>query len=404
MEVLEVLCHMQEAGALVDTAEFDVVGADLRQRMAKVKEQTFHHVGRKINFSSQPQKVRYFYEELGLKPKSFTKKGAPQVSEEALRPYAAKYPAIRGFLEYSGLKKLQSTYVEGMQTWIDDDNRVRASFRQAGTVTGRFSCADPNLQNIPIREKNETDGKLIRNLFISPPGWSLVVSDYSMIELRIMAHYSQDKALLEACRGGHDLHSFTAARMFRVPIEKVGFEQRADGKKSNFALGYGGGPAVLMASGMTETQSKRNYDRWHQAYPSVKLWTRRAIRQVKAQGYATTILGRKRRLQDKLHHPVEAIRRRAERQAVNFIIQGSAADIMKLAMVSVYKAWEPWWDWRMTLTVHDELMHEVPDGEVEAALPLIRENMEGLTKGGKPLLSVPLATGIETAKRWGDAK
>jgi DNA polymerase I len=192
--------------------------------------------------------------------------------------------------------------------------------------------------------------------------------------------------------------------MTGVDIEDVDPEARALGKKCNFLLGYGGQWQLLASAGdMSDRAAKKAWAQWHRSYPAVKVWTDRTIDIAHQQGYVTTVYGRKRRL-PQLKSFDESVRRRSERMGVNTVIQGSAADIMKLAMVQVYQAWEPWWDWKMTLTVHDELMHEVPENQVEAAVPLIRDAMENITKDGEPLLTVPLKAGIEVVKRWSDAK
>lgn len=403
MEVLEVLLSMYQTGAYVNKTQFGELQRTLRIRARDAETKVYQLAGREFNLNSPKQKAEYFYGELGLKCEVFTDKGAESTDAEAIGKLAKKNPVAKALQGYADINKLLSTYVEGYIPHIGEDSRIRASFNQSIPVTGRFSCSSPNLQNVPIRANESYESQLIRGLFTAPQGSVLVVGDFGQIELRILASICGDPTLLKAYREDIDLHTLTASKVFSVSIDKVNKEQRAIGKMSNFNLAFEGGPGRIMeAGGITEKEARRVFDAWHRAYPGVRGWGKHIKKFCWEFGYVETLYGRKRRLPE-IRSGNDKLRSSAERQAVNHPIQGSAADIAKIALVEIHRVFEGT-PAKLVMQVHDEFIAEVPSSFAEEALQLMKGAMEGVKLRGKPVLKVPLVADVHFGKTWSEAK
>jgi DNA polymerase-1 len=408
MPVTKALIGMNRHGAYVNREKFASLSKDFTLRKAQAEETVYQLAGKNFNLNSPKQRNEFFYGELGIKCDFFTDKGAQSTNAKALLKLAKRNPVAKALQEYSDLHKMLTTYIDGYIPQIEDDNRIRASFNQSVPVTGRFSCSKPNLQNIPARYKQNFESKIIRELFEAPPGKLLIVGDFSQIELRILAHQTQDPTLLKAYREGLDLHRLTASKAYKVPEADVTKEQRAVGKTSNFNLAFEGGPARIVdavekeGGKMSVAESRRVYEAWHKTYPEVKRWGQRVKDRCWNVGYVETLYGRRRHLPEIRSH-VESLQHYAERQAVNHPIQGSAADIAKACMVDLDNALADY-PAQLVLQVHDEYVVEVDEELVDEVLQIVIEVMEGIKLHGEPVLSVPLVADVHAGKTWAEAK
>jgi DNA polymerase I len=414
MEVMHVLMNMRQAGAYVDIAEFHHIRPDLKRRFDEKLAEIQEIVGScrcerprwgsdGINLNSTAQLAHYLYDEAKLRCEYLTESGARSTSAQALKALTKRHPVPGMVLEFKDLQKLQSTYVSGYIPHIDEDARIRASLNQTRAKTGRLSCSDPNLQNIPARYKDTYEATMVRRLFMAPPGKKLIVADYSQIELRILAHQTKDRLLVYAYTHGLDLHTQTATLIYRVPQDQVTVEQRSISKNSNFNLAFEGGPGrIVEMSGISDFEAQKVYDAWHKAYPGVKKWGGQVKRFCWEHGYVETLFGRKRRLPEITSDDWKE-RSYAERQAVNHPIQGTAADIAKIAIVQVHKALQGF-DASLVLQVHDEFVIEVAERQVDDVLPLVRTAMEDVRLGSRPVLDVPLEANISVGNNWAEAK
>ena len=403
MDVLGVLMHMRRAGAYVDIEEFRRLRPELERRHKASQAEIRKMVGHDINLNSPQQLGHYLYDELKLRCPKLTDKGARSTDASVLTKLARKHPAPLKILEFKDLQKMLSTYIVGYIPHIDDDSRIRASFNQARAKTGRLSCSDPNLQNIPARHKETFEATMVRRLFVAPPGMVLIVADYSQIELRILAHQTKDPKLRYAYMHGLDLHLQTASLIWRLPQHAVIGEQRSIAKNCNFNFAFEGGPQrVMEMSGIPQSEAQAVYDAWHRAYPGVKKWAKEVKRFCWENGYVETLYGRKRRLPE-----IKSLEWRersyAERQAVNHPIQGTAADIAKIAIVQVHNALSDF-NANLTLQVHDEFVIEVDERQVDEVLPLVRTAMEDIRLGAHPVLDVPLEVNINVGNDWAACK
>jgi DNA polymerase I len=403
MDVLSVLMEMRQTGAYVDVDEFRRLRPELETRHEQKQAEIKAMVGRDINLNSPPQLAHYLYDELKLRCPKLTDKGARSTDAQTLKALVRRHQAPGKILEFKDLQKLLSTYIAGYIPHIDDDSRIRASFNQARAKTGRLSCSDPNLQNIPARYKETFEATMVRQLFRAPEGKKLIVADYSQIELRILAHQTRDAKLMYAYTHGLDLHTQTASLIWKVPQHEVTAEQRAIAKNSNFNFAFEGGPTRVMdMSGISLGDAEKVYEAWHKAYPGVKKWGEKVKRFCWDNGYVETLFGRKRRLPEISSQDWKE-RSYAERQAVNHPIQGTAADIAKIAIVQVHKALQDF-DAALVLQVHDEFVIEVDERQVNEVLPLIRTAMEDIRLGERPVLDVPLEATINVGNNWAQAK
>lgn len=397
--LVKVLAQMEYEGIRLDTHFLGELSKEINTDLIALQTTIFDQAGESFNLSSPKQLGDILFEKLKLlsKPKK-TKTGQYATSEEVLSQLASEHPIVANVLEFRALQKLQSTYIEALPREVNSrTGRVHTTFMQAVTATGRLSSNQPNLQNIPIRTPR---GSQIRKAFVPRnEDYTLLSADYSQIELRIIAALSEEDHMIEAFLQGQDIHRSTAAKVFAVPIEEVTKEQRSHAKTVNFGIIYGVSAIGLsQQTSLTRSQSKELIDTYYQTYPKLKGYIEKQIAFAREHGYVETILGRRRYLPD-VYSRNQVVRGAAERNAVNAPIQGSAADIIKIAMVRIAQRLErEHLSTRMLLQVHDELLFDVPKPELEVVTPLIREEMQQAYK-----LSVPLIVEIGTGNNWLEA-
>ena len=397
--LVKVLAQMEYEGIRLDTHFLGELSKEINTDLIALQTTIFDQAGESFNLSSPKQLGDILFEKLKLlsKPKK-TKTGQYATSEEVLSQLASEHPIVANILEFRALQKLQSTYIEALPREVNPrTGRVHTTFMQAVTATGRLSSNQPNLQNIPIRTPR---GSQIRKAFVPRnEDYTLLSADYSQIELRIIAALSEEDHMIEAFLQGQDIHRSTAAKVFAVPIEEVTKEQRSHAKTVNFGIIYGVSAIGLsQQTSLTRSQSKELIDTYYQTYPKLKGYIEKQIAFAREHGYVETILGRRRYLPD-VYSRNQVVRGAAERNAVNAPIQGSAADIIKIAMVRIAQRLErEHLSTRMLLQVHDELLFDVPKPELEVVTPLIREEMQQAYK-----LSVPLIVEIGTGNNWLEA-
>jgi len=396
--LVPVLSRMERNGVRVDTGLLAAQSADMAVRMQDLEQTAFDAVGRKFNLGSPKQIGEIFFEEKGLPVIAKTPKGAPSTSESVLQQLAEQgHELPRLILEHRGLAKLRSTYTDKLPRMVDPGTgRVHTSYHQAVAATGRLSSSDPNLQNIPIRSE---DGRRIRRAFIPEAGYCMLAADYSQIELRIMAHLSGDERLLAAFDVGLDIHRATAAEVWGVSPQEVSGDQRRSAKAINFGLIYGMSAFGLARQLGIERQAAQEYvDLYFRRYPKVREFMENIREQGRRDKYVDTLFGRRIHLTD-IDHSNQGRRAGAERTAINAPMQGTAADIIKRAMIAVDR-WlrdeQP--PVRMIMQVHDELVFEVAEETAEAAGERIRKEMEAAAK-----LRVPLAVDVGIGKNWEEA-
>ncbi|MEN4560394.1 MULTISPECIES: DNA polymerase I [Pantoea] len=398
MPLLTVISRIERNGVLIDQSILAQHSKELTARLAELELKAHELAGEPFNLSSTKQLQVILFEKQGIKPTKKTPGGAPSTSEEVLAELALDYPLPKVILEHRGLSKLKSTYTDKLPLMINPiSGRVHTSYHQAVTATGRLSSADPNLQNIPVRND---EGRRIRQAFVAAKGHRIVAADYSQIELRIMAHLSQDKGLLDAFAQGEDIHRATASEVFGVALDKVSSEQRRSAKAINFGLIYG-----MSAFGLSRQlnigagEAKKYMDLYFERYPGVLRYMENTRQLAASKGYVETLEGRRLWLPD--IKSGNAIRRKAaERAAINAPMQGTAADIIKRAMIAVDNWLEQQNDnaVRMIMQVHDELVFEVKAGAVEEASQKIRALMEGSVQ-----LDVPLLVEVGVGDNWDEA-
>lgn len=389
-----VLFRMERTGTLIDPVRLEAQSRELAARIGELERRAWQEAGEEFNLSSPRQLGHILFEKLAIPAKKKTASGGYSTGEEVLSELAADYPLPRTVLEYRALAKLKSTYTDKLPAMIfPGDGRVHTTFGQATAVTGRLASSDPNLQNIPVRTE---EGRRVREAFIAPAGCRIVSADYSQIELRIMAHLSGDPGLVSAFQRGMDVHRATASEVFGVPPEEVTPEQRRMAKVINFGLIYGMGAHGLAQNlGVDRAKAAEFISRYFARYPLVHEYMDRTRQLAHERGYVETAFGRRLWLPD-IESTRAVVRAGAERQAINAPMQGTAADLIKIAMVSVQK----WLDERalcsrLVLQVHDELVLEVPDeelGEVMKKLPLIMS--------GVATLRVPLTASVGSGESW----
>ncbi|OWF73977.1 DNA polymerase I [Yersinia frederiksenii] len=398
MPLLPVLSRIERTGVLIDQNILAAHSKELTIRLDELEKQAHKLADEPFNLASPKQLQVILYEKQKLPILKKTPGGAASTNEEVLAELALDYPLPKVILEYRGLAKLKSTYTDKLPLMINPvSGRVHTSYHQAVTATGRLSSRDPNLQNIPVRNE---EGRRIRQAFIAPQGYRIMAADYSQIELRIMAHLSQDKGLLAAFAAGKDIHRATAAEVFGLPLEKVTNEQRRSAKAINFGLIYGMSAFGLARQlNIPRGEAQRYMDLYFERYPGVLEYMERTRKQAADQGYVTTLDGRRLYLPD-IHSRNATRRKAAEREAINAPMQGTAADIIKRAMIAV-DAWlqqEPEPKVRVIMQVHDELVFEVHESVVESAEQKVRELMEQSMQ-----LAVPLKVDVGVGDNWDQA-
>ncbi|MDR0210327.1 MAG: DNA polymerase I [Pseudomonas putida] len=398
MPLVPVLAKIERQGALVDAELLKVQSGELGVKMAELEREAFALAGEEFNLGSPKQLGVILYDKLGMPVLSKTAKGQPSTAEAVLAELAEQdYPLPTVLMEYRSLSKLKSTYTDKLPEQINPrTGRIHTSYQQAVAATGRLSSSDPNLQNIPVRT---AEGRRIRQAFVASPGYKLLAADYSQIELRIMAHLAKDEGLLHAFRNDLDVHRATAAEVFGVPLEQVTHDQRRSAKAINFGLIYGMSAFGLAKQiGVDRKQSQDYIDRYFARYPGVLAYMERTRAQAAEQGFVETLFGRRLYLPD-INAKNPALRKGAERTAINAPMQGTAADIIKRAMVAVDN-WltDSGLDARVILQVHDELVLEVREDLVEQVREQIRPYMSNAAQ-----LDVPLLVEVGIGSNWDEA-
>ena len=390
------LVEMEREGVLLDRGAMEAFGAMLTERVDACEALIYRYAGTSFNLNSPKQLGELLFDKLGLPVIKKTKTGYSTNAEvlEQLRPYHEIVPAI---LDYRMLSKLKSTYAEGLLKCIEPDGRIRTTFQNMVTATGRLSSTDPNLQNIPVR--TELGGE-IRKMFVPRPGWVFVDADYSQIELRVLAHIAGDPVMQAAFKNGEDIHAVTASQVFGVPLKEVTPLMRRHAKAVNFGIVYGISEFSLAGDiGVSRAEAKAYIDSYLEKYAGVRAYMKNIVEEAREKGYVSTLYGRRRYLPD-IKSSNFNVRSGAERIALNTPIQGTAADIIKLAMNRVRDALRAGgFRGKLVLQVHDELIVECPKAEAEAVAALLTREMESVAKLGAPLLAE-----AKIGESWYDAK
>ena len=391
-----VLSDMERIGVAVDRTALADFGAMLARRIDEAQAAVYALAGEEFNILSTKKLGEILFDKLGLPPVKKTKTGYSTNAEvlEKLRP---KHPIIDAILEYRMLTKLSSTYADGLLKVIADDGRIHTTFQNMVTATGRLSSTEPNLQNIPVRTAL---GAEMRTMFVARPGWVLVDADYSQIELRVLAHIADDAHMQAAFSSGEDIHAVTASQVFRVPLDQVTPEMRRNAKAVNFGIVYGISAWSLSQDiGVSPDEARAYMDAYLENYSGVRTYMKDIVETAKAQGYVTTLYGRRRYLPE-LKSSNFNLRSFGERVALNTPIQGTAADIIKLAMIRVDQALrEAGLEAKLILQVHDELIVECPQAETQAAAAILQREMEQVAQ-----LKVPLVVEAKAGSSWYEAK
>jgi len=397
LPLIGVLFNMERNGVLLDTALLKDLSREFGEKMAEFEARAHEQAGQPFNINSPKQIQEILFEKQGLKPVKKTPSGQPSTDEESLEELALDHPLPKLILDYRTLAKLKSTYTDKLPESIHPrTGRVHTNYGQAVAVTGRLASNDPNLQNIPIRT---AEGRRIREAFIAPPGAHIVSADYSQIELRIMAHISQDAGLLAAFAAGEDIHTATAAEIFGLSPKAVGAEQRRYAKVINFGLIYGMSAFGLARQlGLERAAAQQYMDRYFTRYPGVADYMKRTREAARATGYVETVFGRRLWLPE-ITSSNPARRQGAERAAINAPMQGTAADLIKMAMIAVDR-WigEKRLKSRLIMQVHDELVLEVPDAELDRVKRELPKLMSGVAT-----LAVPLVVDVGAGPNWDKA-
>lgn len=396
MPLVSVLARMELNGVYVDTEFLKKLSEEYGKKLEELAEEIYRIAGEPFNINSPKQVSRILFEKLGIKPRGkTTKTGDYSTRIEVLEELAGEHEIIPLILEYRKIQKLKSTYIDALPKMVNPKTgRIHASFNQTGTATGRLSSSDPNLQNLPTKSE---EGKEIRKAIVpQDPNWWIVSADYSQIELRILAHLSGDENLLRAFEEGIDVHTLTASRIFNVKPEEVTEEMRRAGKMVNFSIIYGVTPYGLSVRlGVPVKEAEKMIVNYFVLYPKVRDYIQRVVSEAKEKGYVRTLFGRKRDIPQLMARDRNT-QAEGERIAINTPIQGTAADIIKLAMIEIDRELkERKMRSKMIIQVHDELVFEVPNEEKDALVELVKDRMTNVVK-----LSVPLEVDVTIGKTW----
>jgi len=398
MPLMEVLSEMEIEGIRLDKDVLSEQSVKITADILKLEKKIYQDAGEEFNLNSPKQLGDILFEKLNLDSKAKkTATGQYATGEEVLSKLRDKHPVINDILDYRQLQKLKSTYIDALPKEVSPDTqRIHTTFSQTVAATGRLASVNPNLQNIPIRSEQ---GREIRKAFVARDEDHVLVSaDYSQIELRIIAELSQDPAMMESFKNGEDIHRATAANVFNVALDEVTRQQRSHAKTVNFGIIYGVSAFGLAEqTGLSRSEAKQLIDAYYETYPVLKKYIENQIQLAREQGYVETILGRRRYLKD-INSRNAVVRGHAERNAVNAPIQGSAADIIKIAMIRLQKKLKENFQSRMLLQVHDELVFDVPKSELETLKPVVKETMESAVK-----LNIPLEVEIGVGQNWLEA-
>ncbi|MCX6784925.1 MAG: DNA polymerase I, partial [Candidatus Komeilibacteria bacterium] len=398
MPLIAVLADMEKTGILIDQDFLKNLAKEFRKDIKKIEQKVYRLAGQEFNLASPLQLKEILFDKLQISTKGLkkTKTGISTAANE-LEKMSGLHPIIDLMSEFRELSKLQNTYVEALPEQTDSLGRIHTSFNQTVTTTGRLSSSNPNLQNIPIRTPL---GQQIRKAFIAPRGWQLLSADYSQIELRIIASLSGDQNMIKTFQRNEDIHAKTAAFIHNIPLDKVDSFQRRSAKEINFGIIYGlGSTGLAQRAKISRDQAKDFIAKYFASYPKIKAWLDETKIQARELGYVETLFGRRRYLPE-INSTVPMIRASAERMAINAPIQGTAADLLKMAMVKVWlglpkisaKS-------KLLLTVHDELVLEVPTSDIPAVSKFVQTTMETICE-----LKVPIKVHIEAGKNWQEAK
>jgi DNA polymerase-1 len=395
LPLVPVLVEMQRSGVRLDAGILHEMSRDLHQQLEQIQTELFDSIGHGININSPKQLSDLLFGELGL-PKSRRTRSGYSTDANALEALKGLHPVVDKILDYRQVSKLKSTYVDALPEMVNPGTgRIHTSYHQTGSATGRVSSSDPNLQNIPVRTEL---GRQVRRAFVADSGCRLLSADYSQIELRVLAHMSQDPSLLDAFRKGEDIHAATASQMFNVPINDVDAEQRRIAKVLNFGVIYGLGPhGISQQTGFSREEGRHFIDTYLSRYPGISGYLESVKERTRNVMYAETLLGRRRYLPD-IQSTNHNSRAAAERMAINMPIQGTAADIMKIAMINVRaRMVNDQMRSSMILQVHDELVFEVPDDEMDLMTQLVMDEMPAAMD-----LDVTLKVDVKSGYSWGD--
>jgi len=397
MPLTEVISEMEKTGVKVESKKLIDFSYELKDRLKDISKRIYDLSGETFNINSPQQLSRVLFQKLGLQPKKKTKTGY-STDTEVLEELTGQHPIAELLLEYRTLSKLKNTYIDTLPQWINPETkRIHASFNQMNVSTGRLSSSDPNLQNIPIRGE---EGKRVREAFVAEEGFLLMSSDYSQIELRILAHLSKDEALIEAFRRGEDIHNNVAMEFFGVERDKITPEMRRVAKVVNFGVIYGISPYGLAKELRISQKEAQDYiDNYFKIHKGVKEYMEKVVKEAEEKGYVRTYYGRIRYIPE-LFNPDQKVRQLGVRTAMNTPIQGTAADIIKMAMVNIHRKKKSLGLLsRLILQIHDELLFEVKEEEKEIMEELVRNEMENVI-----VLDVPLKVSIGFGKNWAEAK
>ncbi len=397
MPLIAVLERMEEAGVLLDRPLLDQMSIESAEQIAVLEKAIYASVGHEFNINSPKQLGEILFEELRL-PKGKKTKTGYSVDADTLETLQGAHPMVDLLLEYRGIAKLRSVYIDGMRELMhQSDGRIHTSFNQTVASSGRLSSSNPNLQNIPIRTEA---GRQIRRAFIAAPNHMLLTADYAQIELRILAHITKDESLIAAFRRNEDIHKITGSRLYGIPAEEITGAQRRMAKTVTYAIMYGQSAfGLAKTAGLSRAEAKNFIEAFEAGFSGIKEYEETTLAKARREGYVQTLFGRKRFFRDILDLP-QHMRQAAEREAINMPIQGSNADIIKIAMIQLDESLQQLHlKSKMILQVHDELVFEVPDDELPVMRKLVREKMEGAAE-----LSVPLRVEIKIGRNWYSAE
>jgi DNA polymerase-1 len=395
MPLVMVLAKMEMNGVKIDLDLLQEYSKEIEIQLQQKTDRIYGLAGEVFNINSSQQLGKILFDKLKLPGVKKTKTGY-STDVEVLTKLSLQHDLPLEILGYRNLSKLKSTYIDALPKLVHPKTgRLHTSYNQTVTATGRLSSSNPNLQNIPVRAE---EGSRIRQAFVPEKGWSMVSADYSQIELRLLAHLSQDETLIKAFEKGEDIHARTASEIFGVPLEKVTPPMRREAKVINFGIIYGMSPYGLSQQLGTEPKIAQDYiDEYFKKYSAVQTYIENSLEGARQKGYATTLLHRRRYLPD-IHSPTVAIRQATERMAINTPLQGTAADIIKVSMIRIQnRIQDLGLSTKMIMQVHDELVFEVPQEELQKTIPMIQNEMETAMD-----LSVSLKVSIHSGKNWAE--
>jgi len=404
LPLVPVLAGMERVGMQLDPQPLRELGVKLEASLAELQREVWALAGREFKIGSPSQVGEVLYQDLKLDTSRKNKSGSFTTDAFALEKLAENHEIARKILDWRQAEKLRTTYVEALLKLMEPKtNRIHSTLNQTGTVTGRLSSSEPNLQNVPIRTEQ---GRLIRKAFVAPVGKVILSADYSQIELRILAHITDDAPLVDAFKNGEDVHARTASALFGVAIEEVDREQRRLAKMTNYAIAYGVsgfGLAKQLGGGRNAGEAAEFIKTYFETLPGVKKYIDDTLEEGRKKGYVETLMGRRRPMPD-LNANAFQVRSAAERTAINHPIQGTSADIMKMAMIAIaHELQTRGLESRLTMQVHDELVFEVPTNEIEEVSALVKQIMAGVPVE-RLKLKVPLLAEVGTGPNWEDTK